>query len=114
MSAWVLIGVALLGGLGSVARVVADRGVGERAPDVFPAGILAVNVSGSLALGLVVGAGANGDTLRLVGVGLLGGYLTYSAWMVDTDRLPRRQAAANVAVSLVAGMVAVWLGRLIA
>ena len=59
-------------------------------------------------------AGANGDALRLVGVGLLGGYITYSAWMVDTARLTRRQAAANVAVSLVAGMVAVWLGRLIA
>ncbi len=111
MSASVLIGVALLGGLGSAARVLADRGVGERGPDGFPHGILAVNVTGSLGLGLLVGAGAGGDLVRLLGIGLLGGYTTYSAWIVDTDLLPRSQAVANVAISLVAGLAAVSLGR---
>jgi CrcB protein len=75
--------------------------------------VLVVNVSGSLALGVLVGAGAGGDVLPLLGVGLLGGYTTYSAWMVDTDRLTRGQAAANVAISLAAGLVAVWLGRML-
>ena len=113
MTVPVLIGLALLGGLGSVGRVLVAEAVQARSRTGFPAGVLVVNVSGSLLLGAVVGAGADGDALRLLGVGLLGGYTTYSAWMVDTDRLTRGQAVANVAISLAAGLVAVWLGRML-
>jgi CrcB protein len=109
----VLIGLALLGGLGSVGRVLVAEAVQARTPSAFPAGVLVVNVSGSLALGALVGAGAGGDVLRLLGIGLLGGYTTYSAWMVDTDRLTRGQAVTNVAVSLAAGLLAVWMGRML-
>jgi CrcB protein len=88
-----------------------DEAVRARVRGGFPAGILVVNLTGSFALGLVVGLGAHGDALRLAGIGLLGGYTTYSAWMVDSDRLPARLAAANLAVSLAGGLLAVWLGR---
>ncbi len=115
MTLTVLIGVGLLGGLGCVARVLVDDAVMARIGGGFPLGILAVNVSGALALGLLVGAGAHGQTLRLAGVGLLGGYTTFSTWMLDSDRMAgdglRRRAAANVLVSLAAGLLAVWLGR---
>ncbi len=113
MTVPVLVGLALLGGLGSVGRVLVVEAVQARTRLPFPAGVLVVNVSGSLALGVLVGAGAGGDVLRLLGIGLLGGYTTYSAWMVDTDRLTRGRAVANVAISLAAGLVAVWLGRML-
>ena len=109
----VLIGLALLGGLGSVARVLVAEAAQARTRGAFPTGVLVVNLSGSLALGVLVGAGADGDALRLLGIGLLGGYTTFSAWMVDTDRLTRGQAVANVAISLAAGLAAVWLGRML-
>ena len=111
MSTGVFVAVALLGGLGSVARVLVDEAVRARTPAGFPTGILVVNLTGSFALGLVVGLGANGDTMRLAGIGLVGGYTTYSAWMLDSDRLPPRLAAINVAGSLTGGLLAVWLGR---
>jgi len=110
-----LAGAGLLGGLGSVARVLLDDAVMARARRAFPAGILVVNVSGCLALGLLAGVGTHGDAFRLLGVGLLGGYTTYSAWMLDTDRLAgdgfRGRAAANVVLSLALGLLAVWMGR---
>lgn len=115
MTLVVLLGAGLLGGLGSVARVLLDDAVMARVRLAFPAGILVVNFSGSLALGVLAGLGADGDALRLAGVGLLGGYTTYSTWMLDTTRMYgdglRGRAVANVAVSLALGLSAVWLGR---
>jgi CrcB protein len=115
VSAAVLIGAGLLGGLGCMARVLVDDAVMERAGIAFPRGILIVNLTGSLALGLAVGAGADGDALRLLGLGLLGGYTTFSTWMLDTSRLSgdgfRARAAANVGLSLTLGLAAAWLGR---
>lgn len=112
MIALVLIGAGVLGGLGSVARVLLDDAVMRRAAGTgFPVGILVVNVLGSLALGLAVGAGVNGDALRVIGIGLLGGFTTFSTWMLDTDGLTRGRAVANVAISLAVGLAAVSLGR---
>jgi fluoride exporter len=111
----VLIGAGLLGGVGSVGRVVLDAAVSERRKGRFPVGILVVNVSGSFALGVLVGTGLGSDGLRLLGAGLIGGYTTFSTWMLDTQRLAedgaRTAAAANLVVSLLAGLGAVWLGR---
>ena len=115
MSVLVLLAAGLLGGLGSVARVLVEDAVMARVRAAFPVGILVVNLSGSLALGLAAGFGADGDVLRLAGVGLLGGYTTYSTWMLDSTRMYgdgfRGRAVANVAVSLALGLIAVWLGR---
>jgi fluoride exporter len=115
VTALVIAGAALLGGLGSVARVLLDGAVSPRAGGRLPLGILAVNVTGAFALGVLFGAGAGADGLRLAGVGLLGGYTTFSTWMLDSDRLAEdghaRVAVANVLVSLALGLVAVWLGR---
>lgn len=100
MSVLVLLGVGLLGGLGAVARHAVETGAGHRL------GLLVVNLSGSFALGLLVGAGVGGDALRLAGVGFLGAYTTFSAWSLE----PRGRAVATLAL----GLVAVWLGRLLA
>jgi CrcB protein len=118
VSAAVAVGVALLGGLGSVARLVLDRGVSERLGRTFPYGTLAVNLSGSLVLGLFAGAALRGDAYELWGVGLVGGYTTFSTWMLESHRLAEEGrggfAALNFVVSLVFGVLAVWAGRALA
>ena len=119
MSAPVWIGVALLGGLGALARWAVDGLVSTHVHHGFPYGILAVNLTGSFALGVVAGAELDGDARRLVATGFLGAYTTFSTWMLDTDRLwlQRRQhaaAAVNLFASLALGLAAVWIGRMLA
>lgn len=105
----------LLGGLGSVCRLLLDQAVSDRVDRDFPHGTLAVNLTGSFALGVVVGAAIGADGLWLVGAGLVGGYTTFSTWALESHRLAEdgqgRQAAANLLVSLVLGLGAAWLGR---
>jgi fluoride exporter len=115
VSAAVVLGIGLLGGVGAIARFLLDGAVAERAASAFPWGTLAVNASGALALGIVAGAALEGDGYRLVATGLLGAYTTFSTWMIETQRLGEdgrlRLGALNVAVSLAIGLAAVWLGR---
>jgi fluoride exporter len=115
MLVWVV--VAVLGGAGAVGRLVLDAAVSERTGDAFPWGTLAVNLSGAFLLGLLAGAGVTGDALLLAGTALLGSYTTFSTWMLETQRLTEerqhRKAVLNIAVSLVLGVAAAELGRLI-
>jgi CrcB protein len=110
MSAAFALGIGVLGGVGALARVLLDRAIVRRARGAFPFGILAVNVSGALALGVLVGLAPDADTYRLLGSGLLGAYTTFSTWMVHSHRLGPRLGALNVAGSLALGIAAVWLG----
>ncbi|MFS0895204.1 fluoride efflux transporter FluC [Microbacterium sp. 179-I 3D3 NHS] len=87
---------ALAGGIGAVLRYLADVGVARLTGRRFPWGILLVNISGSLALGLVTTALP--DALFVVGAGLLGGYTTFSTAMLDAVALWRDgKRAASVA-----------------
>jgi fluoride exporter len=110
-------GVAVLGGAGAVLRFVVDGAVAERYGGELPVGTLAVNVSGAFLLGLVAGLALSGDALLLAGTATLGSYTTFSTWMLETQRLVEegegRHAAANVVLSLAAGVAAVALGRAI-
>ena len=84
----------------------------------FPWGTLAVNVLGSLLLGLVLGAGASGaasaEVLTLVGTGFCGALTTYSTFSFETVRLVEEGAFAaavgNVLLSLGCGLGAGALG----
>jgi CrcB protein len=111
MSVAVALGIGVLGGIGALARVLLDRAIACRTRSALPLGIFAVNVSGALALGVLVGMGPGEDVVRLVGSGLLGAYTTFSTWMVQSHRLGWRLGALNVAASLALGLAAVWLGR---
>jgi CrcB protein len=110
---WVAVG--LLGGAGAVARFVIDGAVTRRDASAFPTGILAVNLSGTLLLGVLAGLALDADANRLLAGGLLGAYTTFSTWVYDSHRLAadgrRGLALANLAMSLVLGLAAVWLGR---
>ena len=103
--------LAVGGGLGAAARWLIDRAV-PTPPGGFPLGITIVNVAGSFMLGIVVGAGwvslgaVNQD---VVGIGLLGGFTTFSTWMVDIDRATPAAALVTV-IPLVFGVLAAACG----
>jgi CrcB protein len=115
MSLAALIGVGLLGGLGAVARFILDGAVSSRAGRSFPWGTLVVNVTGSLLVGVLVGAALDEAEYRLAGTGLIGAFTTFSTWALESHRLGEDGelglGAANFAVSLVLGVAAVWAGR---
>jgi len=117
MSAPVVLAVGALGGLGALARYLLDGAIGRRLPTTFPLGILAVNLSGALLLGVLAGAAVHGDAYRLLAGGLLGAYTTFSTWMLQTQRLGEdgapALAALNLVASLVLGLLAVWVGRML-
>ena len=108
------LGVAVLGGLGAVARCRVGAAVAARVGGGFPFGTLVVNLTGTLALGVLVGAAVSNTAELLAGVGLFGGYTTFSTWMVETERLGEaRQVVlllANVAVPMLLGLGAAALG----
>jgi CrcB protein len=117
MSAWVWIAIALLGGFGACARFLLISLIATRHSGNLPLGVLAVNVSGSLLLGLVAGFALSGDALVLSATATLGSYTTFSTWMLETQRLGEdgrgRAGALNVLVSIALGVAAVALGRTI-
>nr|WP_202526943.1 fluoride efflux transporter CrcB [Streptomyces sp. SID5770] len=114
--------VAAGGAVGAPLRYLTDRAVQARHDTVFPWGTFTVNVVGSLILGLLTGAalsGAAGHTVQLLlGTGLCGALTTYSTFSYETLRLAetgaRFFAVANVVVSVVAGLGAVFVGLALA
>ncbi|HWS49749.1 MAG TPA: CrcB family protein [Microbacterium sp.] len=112
MTPLLFIGAALAGGVGAALRYLVDVGVTRVARGRFPWGILAVNVTGSFALGLVTASLP--DAAFLLGAGLLGGYTTFSTAMLDTVALwldGRRAASAFNALGMLAlGVVAAGVG----
>ena len=86
----------------------------------FPWATLVVNVGGGFAMGLLAGwLGAGGPTLRiLLGVGLLGGFTTFSAFSIEAVRLIEANqwgaALGYVAASLLVSIGACWAGLALA
>ena len=117
MSAGAWIAVAALGGAAAVARFAADAQITVRARGPFPLGVLAVNLAGTLVVGIAAGAALGGEAMTIVAGGVTGSFTTFSGWMLDTNRLVEegldRIARLNIAVSLVVGFIAVALGHLL-
>jgi CrcB protein len=115
-----LLYVCLGAAVGAPARYLLDRAIQARHDSVMPWGTLAVNVTGSLVLGALVGLASvrqlPPEVLWLVGTGGCGALTTYSTFSYETLRLYESgawlYALANVGVSLVAGMGAAVLGYL--
>lgn len=117
MSALLWTSVAVLGALGTIARVGIDRAA-QRAGASELGGTLIVNVTGSLLMGLLTGAGAGGDGLLLAGGALLGSFTTFSTWIDGSRQLAERRGAQamwrSIAACLAAGLLAALLGRALA
>ncbi|MGW2631926.1 fluoride efflux transporter CrcB [Streptomyces chattanoogensis] len=104
--------------VGAPLRFLTDRFVQSRHDTVFPWGTFAVNLAGSLVLGLLTGAAAAGAASPhlqlLLGTGLCGALTTYSTFSYETLRLAqdgaRLFALANAAASVAAGLGAAFAG----
>lgn len=118
--------VAAGGGVGAALRYGVGLGLGRLLPGAaWPWGTFAVNGLGGLAMGLLVGwlaqrGGAHAETWRLlVGVGLLGGFTTFSAYSLEIAlMIERRQpglamayALASVIVAVAALFAGLWIMR---
>ncbi|WP_426169172.1 fluoride efflux transporter CrcB [Sandarakinorhabdus sp. DWP1-3-1] len=105
--------VAIGGGIGSMLRYLVGRWALVNFGTNFPAGTWAVNIAGGLLMGLLVGwlarVDEGGEQLRLLlGVGVLGGFTTFSAFSLELFAMINRGdigLAAAYAVSSVAGSV---------
>lgn len=115
--------VAAGGALGSWLRFLVGRAwtlaIGPVAASNFPWSTLTVNVVGSFAMGLLAGwlarFGAHGEGWRLLlGVGVLGGFTTFSSFSLEFALLIERgslgAAAVYVGVSLAAGFAGLFAG----
>jgi CrcB protein len=118
--------VALGGGIGALLRYQSGRlmthWLGAAVVTTFPWATLTVNVVGSLLMGALAGFlarhGQGGEAWRLfVGVGVLGGFTTFSSFSLEMMLLIERgqafQAVTYALVSLLAGLTALYLGLII-
>lgn len=111
MSPVIFLLAAACGGLGAATRYLVDLGVARIAGTRFPWGVLLINITGSLLLGLVVGMlpGA----AFVVGGGFLGGYTTFSTAMIDAISL-WRDGEQRAAVFDAIGMLVLSLAAAVA
>jgi fluoride exporter len=114
---WIAVGSAL----GGIGRFACSRTIALWFGVTFPWGTIAVNVTGSFAIGFFAAMTGPGgrvmvapDFRQFVMVGLCGGYTTFSSLSLETLELLRNrdfaEAGANVLLSVLLCMVAVWLG----
>ena len=115
--------VAAGGAAGALARYQLGRVLSAIAgPNaVLPWGTLVANVLGSLLMGVLIGwlaRGGENEAVRLVfGVGLLGGFTTFSALSFETVQLLTRGQIGTAALyaggSVVVGVAALYAGLLL-
>lgn len=119
---WSLAQVAFGGALGSMARFAVQAAAVRLLGPGVPLGTLAVNVLGSLLIGIVFVLLTEKGMMKAAPVmmaGLLGGFTTFSTFSLDALVLwERGQAAAaaayvlaSVVLSLAAVVAGVWLAR---
>ncbi len=115
---WVAVG-SMIGG---VTRFWLSGMVARRYGEAFPWGTIFINITGSFVIGLLWALAQPEGRLgtsrifvtQLCIVGICGGYTTFSSFSLQTLNLLREKqwlwAGGNVVISVVACMVAVWLG----
>jgi CrcB protein len=110
---------AAIGGLG---RYLLYEAVKGRFADRQWYGTVIVNITGCFLIGVVMTIltqrQSNPNWRLLLVVGVLGGYTTFSSFSYETFALVKdgefAKGLANVAVSVVAGYLALWCGALLA
>lgn len=116
--------VAAGGAVGAVARYALGVQALRLWGSAWPFGTFIANVSGGLLMGVLAGylahrGGADQERLRvLLGVGVLGGFTTFSAFSLETALMVERrtygQAFAYASASVLLSVSALFLGLLLA
>lgn len=113
MAIGLIAGIGLLGAVGAILRGAIGRNITAASGGRFPWGTVTVNLTGAFALGALHGAGVDGTAMKLLAIGLIGSYTTFSGWMLETLQLAtasRRRALACLVGSIIAGLAFSWLG----
>ncbi|KQO06826.1 fluoride efflux transporter CrcB [Sphingomonas sp. Leaf242] len=113
-----LLYVMVGGAVGSGARYLTGRAMLSLLGPDYPFGTLAVNLIGGLLMGVLVGVlarNAASETWRLLlGVGVLGGFTTFSAFSLDVVTMIERGAIGvafgYVLVSVIGSVAALFAG----
>lgn len=114
--------VMIGGAIGAGVRHLVGQAMLARLGPGFPWWTLSINIAGSLLMGLLIGTLARGsggsDTARLFfGVGILGGFTTFSSFSLEFWLLFERgqtgQAVAYVLASVIGAVIACGLGLLL-
>ncbi|MCW0199943.1 fluoride efflux transporter CrcB [Sphingopyxis sp.] len=108
------------GAIGAGARHLAGQVMLARLGPGFPWWTLSINIAGSLLMGLLIGwlaRSGGSDTTRLfLGVGILGGFTTFSSFSLEFwvlfERGQTAQALAYVLASVLVGIAACGAGML--
>jgi CrcB protein len=111
------------GACGAICRYLLGAQLGRRLGAAWPYGTLAVNVIGGLLMGVLVGVlayrgGADQEKWRLLlGVGVLGGFTTFSSFSLETALMIERRtyfaAAGYSLISVVLSVMALFAGLLV-
>lgn len=101
--------MALAGAIGAVVRHALSVFAQQRSNSTFPVGTLTVNLVGSALAGLLLGAVGIDTTASLIWFGFLGGFTTFSTWVVETTRLAvldglRTRAVVYLLVTMAVGL----------
>lgn len=117
-----LVYIFLGGGVGSLLRYLSIEGVKRWHGGVFPLGTLAVNIVGSLLMGMLMAwvlrdAPEREPVRLLLATGVLGGFTTFSAFSWDVLALWQRgevgQALLYVLGSVMLSLLAVAVGYMV-
>ena len=114
--------ISLAGAIGTGTRYLVAIWAAQRLGSVFPFGTLIVNLVGCFIIAAVMHAalmlGWSATFRSAMTIGFVGGLTTYSSFNYDTMRLFEEGAPAtglvNVAVTLLGGLIAGWLGLIVA
>ena len=107
------------GGFGAVCRYLFGVGVvGLAGPTRGPLGTFAINVLGSLLMGVLIGAlarstGVSDRWRLLLGVGVLGGFTTFSSFSLEAVMMIERKAYALAGAYIVGSVVLGVLGLMV-
>src|SRR5690606_366899 len=114
--------VGLGGGIGSVFRYLTSVWTQKLVQSVFPCATFIVNVLGCLIIGILVGFFTkqqieNSDLKLLFVTGFCGGFTTFSAFALENMKLFQTEnsllALLYIALSVIVGIFAVWMGIMI-
>lgn len=106
-----VIAIGLAAAVGAVCRYLLDQLIQHQHDMIFPLGTFVINVIGSFILGLTTGLAVHhglpsGPTL-VIGVGLCGGFTTWSTYCWESLALAEGGALGEASLNIVGSLAAV-------